>query len=79
MDLSLNSFVLTVLLGSAMLVVLFAIISRTLHARAEAKSLANRIICRLCLHVFEDHSHADIVHCPRCNAANERGRSRKLG
>jgi rubrerythrin len=41
--------------------------------------LANRVICRLCLHPFEDTSHVSTVDCPVCGAVNEKGRSRRLG
>lgn len=79
MELTLADFVLSVLLGSAALVLFSALVSRTLHARAESRSLANRVICRLCLHAFEDTSHIKLVDCPRCGACNEKGRSRRLG
>lgn len=79
MELTLAEFVLWVLLGSSGLMLLFAVVSRTLHDRAERRSLANRVICRLCLHAFEDTSHVHAVDCPACGAANEKGRSRRLG
>ncbi|MCU0750343.1 MAG: hypothetical protein MUF13_12430 [Akkermansiaceae bacterium] len=79
MELSIAEFVLLVLGGSCALVVLCTVVSRTLHARSESKSLAHRVICRLCLHAFEDSTHVKIVHCPQCQAANEKGRSRRLG
>ena len=79
MELTLADFVLFVVFGTCSLVLLFTMISRTLHARSEARSLKDRVICRLCLHAFEDHGHGKIVHCPRCGAANEKGRSRRLG
>ncbi len=79
MELTLADFVLFVLFGSCALVVFFAVVSRTLHARSESRALAHRVICRLCLHAFDDHSHGKIVHCPQCGAANEKGRSRHLG
>ena len=79
MELTLAEFVLYVVVGSLTLVPLFAVISRTLHSRAEKRSLANRVICRLCLHAFEDTSHVRTVHCPVCHSANEKGRSRRLG
>ncbi len=79
MDLTLTEFVRDVLLGSFVLVPLLAVISRTLHARVEKRALANRVICRLCLHAFEDSSHVQAVICPICGAANEKGRSRRLG
>jgi hypothetical protein len=79
MELTLADFVLFVVFGSSFLVLLFTMISRSLHARSEARSLADRVICRLCLHAFEDHGHGKIVNCPHCGAANERGRGRRLG
>jgi len=68
-----------VVLGSFALVPVLAVISRTLHGRVEKQALANRVVCRLCLHAFEDTSHARIVDCPVCGATNEKGRSRRLG
>ncbi|MFT4177818.1 MAG: hypothetical protein QM627_14370 [Luteolibacter sp.] len=79
MDLTLTDFVLFVLFGSCGLVLFWTIASRTLHAHGESHSLARRVICRLCLHAFEDTSHSRIVNCPCCGAANEKGRSRRLG
>ena len=79
MDLSLADFVLFVVFGACVLVVFFTLVSRTLHARAESRSLAQRVICRLCHHAFEDGGHGRVVACPLCGAANEKGRSRRLG
>jgi protein-arginine kinase activator protein McsA len=79
MELTLADFVLYVLLGSFALVPVLAVFSRTLHARVEKRALANRVVCRLCLHAFEDTSHIGTVDCPICGAANEKGRSRRLG
>jgi hypothetical protein len=79
MELTLADFVLFVIFGSGFLVLLFTMISRTLHARRESRSLKHRVICRLCLHAFEDHGGGGIVSCPRCGAANEKGRGHQLG
>ena len=79
MDLTLADFVLFLLLGSSALVVLLTLASRTLHHRSEGQSLSRRVICRLCLHAFETRDSGKVVHCPHCNAANEPGRSRRLG
>jgi hypothetical protein len=79
MELTLADFVLFSLFGSCALVVIFTVISRSFHARAETRSLAHRVVCRLCLYAFEDASRARIVPCPHCGAANEKGRSRRLG
>ncbi|MEI8038872.1 MAG: hypothetical protein WCJ14_10815 [Verrucomicrobiota bacterium] len=79
MDLTLTEFVLFVVFGCCGLVLLFTAVSRTLRRRAETRALARRVVCRLCLHAFEDHSHVAIVPCPVCGALNEKGRSRRLG
>jgi hypothetical protein len=79
MELTLTDFVFYTLLGSMGLVLFFTLVSRTLHVRAEKRSLANRVICRLCLHAFEETSHVSIVKCPVCGAVNEKGRCRRVG
>jgi len=79
MDLTLTDFVLFVLFGSCGLVLWFTLVSRSLRIRAERRALAHRVICRLCLHAFEDQSPPAIVACPVCGALNETGRSRRLG
>ncbi|MEI6654705.1 MAG: hypothetical protein WCP45_08060 [Verrucomicrobiota bacterium] len=75
MELSLADFVLILVLGSCGLVLLSALLSRYFHARTERRGLARRVICRLCLHAFEDSSHASIVACPACHALTPKGRS----
>ncbi|RYD17390.1 MAG: hypothetical protein EOP88_26815 [Verrucomicrobiaceae bacterium] len=79
MELTLAEFVFRVVLGAFVLVPFIAMISRYLHDRVEKRSLSHRVICRLCLHAFEDTSHVGTVDCPVCGAANEKGRSRRLG
>jgi len=79
MELTLGEFTLYVVTGAFLLVPLLSFISRTLHARVEKRAQADVVICRLCLHAFEDRSHVGIVSCPGCGAANEKGRSRRLG
>lgn len=79
MELTLADFVLLVVFGACVVVLAFTFVSRTLHARAESRSLARRVVCRLCLHAFESQESAGIVSCPACGAANEKGRGRRLG
>ncbi len=79
MELSLADFVFVLLFGSFGLVLLSALLSRYFHARTERRALARRVICRLCLHAFEDSSPARIVACPACGALTEKGRPRHLG
>lgn len=74
MELTLTEFVLLVVFGTFLTVLCFAVISRMLLARSEARALKRRFICRLCLHAYEDFGRDRITSCPRCGAANERGR-----
>jgi Zn finger protein HypA/HybF involved in hydrogenase expression len=74
MELTLTEFVLLAMFATFVAVPCFAVISRTLHARTEARSLKRRFICRLCLHAYEDSGREKYMPCPRCGAANERGR-----
>jgi hypothetical protein len=78
MELTLTDFVLLVVFGTCFLVLILTAVSRTLHARSEARSLAERFICRLCLHAYEDLSHGKISACPQCGASNERDRNRRF-
>ena len=78
MELTLAEFVVFVVFGACFVVLFFTAVSRTLHARSESRSLADRFICRLCLHAYEDHSHTKITQCPHCGAANERDRNRRF-
>lgn len=79
MELTLAEFVCLMLGGSLLLVLLATLLSRYAHARSEYQALTRRVICRLCLHAFEDSSHSRTVECPACRAATERGRRRTLG
>jgi rubrerythrin len=75
MELTIPEFVFAVLASSGLAVVAISLISRRMHARAEARSLRNRIICRLCLHAFLDESAPSrqrIITCPNCGASNEK-------
>jgi predicted Zn-ribbon and HTH transcriptional regulator len=78
MEMTLAEFVVFVVFGACFLVLVLTAVSRTLHARSESRALAGRFICRLCLHAYEDHSHATPSHCPHCGAANERDRNRRF-
>jgi hypothetical protein len=79
MELTLADAVLWVLMASFALGLLGALTSRYFHARTERRALARRVICRLCLHAFEDSSRESIVACPACHALTEKGRPRSLG
>ena len=79
MELTLTEFVYWTLGGVFGLVLLAALVSRSLHARTERQALARRVICRLCLHAFEDSSHGATVECPACGALTEKGGRRNFG
>lgn len=79
MRISLNDFAFAVVAGAFVLVALFTAVSRILRARRERRSLAQRVICRLCLHAFEDPGDGRVVDCPACHAATPRRGARPLG
>jgi len=75
MELTIPEFVFVLLAGCGLMVSGVACISRWRHARAEMRSLSERIICRLCLHAFVDESHTQkgrVTECPNCGTANEK-------
>lgn len=79
MDLMLPQFVLWALLVPMGLIGFLTIASRLSQRAGERRAVRGRIICRLCLHAFEDHGTATLPSCPCCGAMNQRGRSRRLG
>lgn len=79
MDLTLTELVLSLLVGSMALVLIFTLTSKLTRVSMEARSVARRVICRLCLHAFENPDKKSPVNCPHCGAANEKGRNRSLG
>ena len=79
MDLTLTELVLSLLVGSMAMVLIFSLTSKLTRVSMEARSVARRVICRLCLHAFENPEKKSPVHCPHCGAANEKGRNRSLG
>ncbi len=76
MELTLAEFVRLALGGSFALVLIAALSSRYFHARTERHALARRVICRLCLHAFEDSSRDATVECPACGAVTAKDRGR---
>ena len=73
MEISLSHFVFVVVFGCCVFVSVLAVVSRYLHYRSEKRALRRRVICRLCLHAFEDTGASPLVECPSCHARNERG------
>lgn len=76
MEITLADFTLWVVVGSFVLVPLMSLVSRAMQARTERRAREDVVICRLCLHAFEEKSHVNLVNCPECGAANEKGRAR---
>ena len=74
MELSITEFAMWALLGSSGLVLGCALLSRWLHRRAERRGRMRRVICRLCLHAFEDSSREEVVKCPVCGTLTGKGR-----
>ena len=69
-----------VVVGTAMfLVAFFGWISRWAANNAEKRSLRHRVVCRLCLAVFEDSGRQNVVNCPECGAKTKRGGPQALG
>lgn len=79
MELTLNELVVGAVLGSMSLVLLFSFISRGHRLQARMRVKSRVIICRLCLHAFQAAGSEQIVKCPQCGAANQKGRNRSLG
>lgn len=76
MELTIPEVVFALLATSGLTVLALSLISRWRDARAEARSLRERVVCRLCQHAFEDENHAPrgrVIACPICGAANEKG------
>ena len=77
MELSLNDFVLGVLLTTLAAVALIGMVSRFFHWRNERN--LKRTVCRLCGHVFMNRENAELVECHACHAMNRRNGNGKLG
>ena len=73
METTLADFVFAVVLGSGLFVILVSLVSAFLHRQSERQSLRRRVICRLCLHVYQDSGESGLSECPSCHAVNERG------
>lgn len=78
MRINLAEFVLLITFATCLAVCVLTVVSRTLHALSEAKSLRKRVICRLCLNAYEEPAKKSTSTCPMCSAQNIRGRSRTL-
>ena len=66
---------LWILLCVVGLIWLFGEWRRRQRWRREAR---HQVICRLCNETFREETGAPLVHCPRCDALNERRRPRSI-
>lgn len=78
-DVNLTELAVAVIGLSMIVVAFFGWVSRWSAKNAERRSLKNRIICRLCLAVFEKDGREPVVNCPECGARTNRGGSKALG
>jgi rubrerythrin len=71
-ELNLAQFAVAVAGASLAWILASTVLSRISRAKALRQSLESRVSCRLCGHVFEDHSRNPFPQCPECGAKNER-------
>lgn len=73
MSLTPTEFVMAVLIGSFALIALASLISRATRRAIERHGIRQRVVCRLCLHAFENPYGPSIIKCPACGVKNETG------
>ena len=78
-EVTLTELAVGLLMAALLLVALFGWISRWSHRKAEIRSVRQRMVCRLCLAVFEKESHEEVVDCPECGAKTGRKGPQPLG
>lgn len=78
-EVSLRELAVGVIAVSMVLVLLFTWISHWSNRNAERRSLRRRIVCRLCLAVFENPGRERMVECPDCGARTDRRGPQALG
>lgn len=76
MELSLNELVIGLVAGSMLLVLLFAFISRGHRLGGLSRATARMVVCRLCLHTYEQQDRSAVSECPMCGARNQRRQDR---
>lgn len=78
-EVTLTELSVGLLMLALLLVVLFGWISRWSHHKAEKRSVRQRMVCRLCLTVFEHEGYESVVDCPECGAKTGRKGPQALG
>ncbi len=62
-----------------LLLVLLVLKERRRIRRRERQAARDRVVCRLCLSVFEATSRDPVQVCPDCGGSTDRGGARPLG
>lgn len=78
-ELSLGELAVRVIGGSMGIVLLLVASERRRSTRRERRAVRDRVICRLCLAVFEASSRDPEQICPECGGATDRKGPRPLG
>lgn len=78
-ELSLTELALVVVGGVLAVGALGILLSGLADRRADRAALRTRVICRLCLAVFEDHGRDRQLKCPACGADTGRDGPQPLG
>ena len=69
---SLTTLILIYVAGALATVVVAWIWAEMRRSRQHRRAHENEFLCRICGERFEETSEVEIIHCPRCHAANER-------
>jgi len=69
---SLTTLILIYVSGALAAVIVVWVWSEMRRTRQQRRARENEFLCRICGEIFEEKSEAEIIHCPRCEAANER-------
>lgn len=78
-EISLTDLAVVVLGISMIMVIFFAWLSRWTEAKNEKRALRDRVICRLCLAVFDAAGRETEQSCPECGAKTGRQGPTPLG
>ena len=69
---SLTTLILIYVAGALAAVLVAWVGAEMRRAREQRRARENEFLCRICGERFDEESKAEIIHCPHCDAANER-------
>ena len=78
-EITLTELAFWVLGVSFALIVAWGWTGRWSHAKEEKRALRERVVCRLCLAVFESRAGERVEHCPECGAKTDNRGPTPLG